>query len=194
MPRGSKPGERRGGRQRATPNRRTVLTNRILAAAAANPAPTTNELVLVLAKDQDLPADTRMAIARKALLFGPSRSMHSRSAAPNGHDRPPSKPGTKIGPDHEANKGPASKRGGAIAAEAGLATDLLFAVAQDTAANPADRRKAASQVAEFFLPKTARGKKPRRSKFPPDEYGFVVDPETSNGIARQQIEIGLSEA
>jgi hypothetical protein len=74
MPRGSKPGERRGGRHRATPNRRTVLTNRILAAAAANPAPTTNELVLVLAKDQDLPADTRMAIARKALLFGPSRS------------------------------------------------------------------------------------------------------------------------
>ena len=159
MPRGSKPGERRGGRQRATPNRRTVLTNRILAAAAANPAPTTNELVLVLAKDQDLPADTRMAIARKALLFGPSRSMHSRAAAPNGHGRPPSEPGTKISPDHEANKGPAPKRGGAIAAKAGLATDLLFAVAQDTAATPADRRKAASQVAEFFLPKNARGKK-----------------------------------
>jgi hypothetical protein len=35
MPRGSQPGERRGGRQRATPNRRTVLINRILAAAAA---------------------------------------------------------------------------------------------------------------------------------------------------------------
>ena len=97
------------------------------------------------------PADTRMAIARKALLFGPSRFMHSRSAAPNGHGRPPSKPGTEIGPDHEANKGPASKRGGAIAAKADLATDLLFAVAQDTAANPADRRKAASQVAGFFL-------------------------------------------
>jgi len=45
MPRGSKPGERRGGRQRATPNRRTVLTNRILAVAADNPASTPNELV-----------------------------------------------------------------------------------------------------------------------------------------------------
>jgi hypothetical protein len=95
-----------------------------------------------------------MAIARKALLSGPSRSMHSRAAAPNGHDRPPSEPGTKISPDHEANKGPAPKRGGAIAAKAGLATDLLFAVAQDTAATPADRRKAASQVAGFFLPRT----------------------------------------
>jgi hypothetical protein len=81
MPRGSKPGERRGGRQRATPNRRTVLTNRTLAAAADNPASTVNELVLVLAKDHGLPADIRMAVARKASLFGPSRSMHSRSVA-----------------------------------------------------------------------------------------------------------------
>jgi hypothetical protein len=69
MPRGSNPGERRGGRQRATPNRRTVLTNRILVVAAADPAATAYELVLVLAKDQGLAADTRMAIARKALLF-----------------------------------------------------------------------------------------------------------------------------
>jgi hypothetical protein len=125
-----------------------------LASAAANPAATAHELVLILAKDQGLAADTRMVIARKALLFGPTRSMHSRAAATNGHDRPPSKPGTKIGPDHEANKGPASKRGGAIAAEAGLATDLLLAVAHDTAANPADRRKAALQVVEFFYQRT----------------------------------------
>src|SRR5262249_7581244 len=90
------------------PNRRTVLTNRILVVAAADPAATAYELVLVLAKDQNLPADTRVAIARKALLFGRSRSMHSRSVAPNGHGRPPSKPGTEIGSDHEANKGPAS--------------------------------------------------------------------------------------
>ena len=117
-----------------------------------------------------------MAIARKALLFGPTRSMHSRAAATNGHGRPRSETGTKIGPDHEANKRTAPKRGGAIAAKACLATDLLFAVAQDIAANPADRRKAASQVAEFFLPKNARGKNLRRGKFPPDEYGFVVDP------------------
>jgi hypothetical protein len=106
MPRGSKPGERRGGRQRATPNRRTALTNRILAVAAAHPAATAHELVLILAKDQGLAADTRMAIACKALLFGPSRSTHSRAAPTIGHGRPPSEPDTKIGPDHEANNGP----------------------------------------------------------------------------------------
>ena len=170
MPRGSKPGERRGGRQRATPNRRTVLANRILAVTAATPASTLNELVIVLAKDQRLPADIRMAAARKASLFGSSRSMHSHSAAPNGNGKPPSKPETKTGPDSEANnKGSASKEDRATAAKPGVVTDMLFAMAQDTAASAADRRKAASQIAEFFLPKDAGGKKPRRGEFPPDE-------------------------
>ena len=98
MPRGSKPGERRGGRQRATPNRRTVLTNRILAATADTPASTVNELVIVLAKDQRLPADMRMAAARKASLFGSPRSTHNRSVAPNGHG---SKTENKTGPDRD---------------------------------------------------------------------------------------------
>ena len=38
MPRGSKPGERRGGRQRGTPNKKTALKNAALAAAAAKSA------------------------------------------------------------------------------------------------------------------------------------------------------------
>ena len=63
-----------------------------------------------------------------------------------------------------------------IAAKADQATDLPLAIARDTAAKAADRRKAASQIAEFFLPKDTGGNKPRRGKFPPDEYGFVVDP------------------
>ena len=122
-----------------------------------------------------------MAVARKASLFGPSRSMHSRSAALNGHGTA-SKPENKTGPDRD-------KGGGAIAAKAGLATDLLFAIARDTAAKAADRRKAASQIAEFFLPKDTRGKKPRRGKFPPDEYGFVVDPELARELRDSQLKL-----
>ena len=53
----------------------------------------------------------------------------------------------------------------------------------------ADRRKAASQVAGFFLPKNARGKKPRRSKFPPDEYGFVVDPELATELRDSKLKL-----
>jgi hypothetical protein len=39
MPRGSKPGERRGGRQRATPNKKTALTNAALALDHAEVVP-----------------------------------------------------------------------------------------------------------------------------------------------------------
>ena len=66
MPRGSKPGERRGGRQRAT-----VLTKQHFGSRRRGPPATAHELVLILAKDQGQAADTRMAIACKASLFGP---------------------------------------------------------------------------------------------------------------------------
>ena len=65
MPRGSKQGERRGGRQRATPNKRTVLADRILAVASANPTASCDEIVAILVKDQVLPASSRVAVARE---------------------------------------------------------------------------------------------------------------------------------
>ena len=37
MPRGSKPGERRGGRKVGTPNKKTVLKNAAICAAVAGP-------------------------------------------------------------------------------------------------------------------------------------------------------------
>jgi len=63
MLRGSKRGERRGGRKRHTPNRRTILTDRILALGLDHPAASQRALLLMLVKDQNLPADTRMAVA-----------------------------------------------------------------------------------------------------------------------------------
>ena len=75
MPRGSKIGERRGGRQRGTPNRRTVLADRILAIASERPTTSACQLVDILVKDHELPADIRMAIAREFLSAGRSRSV-----------------------------------------------------------------------------------------------------------------------
>ncbi len=74
MPRGSKPGTKIGGRKRGTPNRRTILADRIFVAAAAHPVAGWQELHSVLMDDQALPADTRLAIAQK-----------SRSAAARSH-------------------------------------------------------------------------------------------------------------
>ena len=66
MPRGSKPGTKRGGRKRGTPNRRTILADKIFVAAAAHPAAGWQELLSVLMDDQALPADTRLVIAQKS--------------------------------------------------------------------------------------------------------------------------------
>jgi hypothetical protein len=78
MPRGSKPGTKRGGRKQGTPNRRTILADRILVAAAAHPVATWQELLSVLMDDQALPADTRLVIAQK------SRLAAARSNTPSG--------------------------------------------------------------------------------------------------------------
>src|ERR1700722_7466007 len=85
MPRGSKPGERRGGRQRATPNKRTVLTDRILAVASANPTASCDAIVAILAKDQALAVDMRVAIARKWFAGARSRSAKGRTKKGNDH-------------------------------------------------------------------------------------------------------------
>jgi hypothetical protein len=69
MPRGSKPGERRGGRQKGTPNKKTVLRNAAINAAAANPNLSPLELLLGLMRNPDLPQHFRIKIAETAAPF-----------------------------------------------------------------------------------------------------------------------------
>jgi hypothetical protein len=158
MPRGSKPGERRGGRQRATPNRRTVLRDRILAVASAKPAGTFREFVPILVGDQALPDDIRIAIARKVPAQKPSKKANTRAR----------KTLATTAQSAERNTHPKSNKD---VATTFARLDLLLNIVRETEAG---RRKAASEVAEFFLPKT-HGRK--RIKFPTDEFGFSVDPQ-----------------
>ncbi len=130
MPRGSKPGERRGGRQPATPNKRTVLTDRILAAASEHPSASRPELLAILVKDQALAADIRIAVARNFTAAPASRSINAGAA------RSPARP--------------------TLSTASSLAA--LFCIVQDATIAPAPRRKAAAEAALHFLPKTpARG-------------------------------------
>src|SRR5579863_3880264 len=69
MPRGSKPGERRGGRQKGTPNKKTVLRNAALDAAAANPGLSPLDFLLGLMRNPDLPSDVRIKMAEVAAPF-----------------------------------------------------------------------------------------------------------------------------
>ena len=75
MPRGSKPGERRGGRQRGTPNKATVAKAAALAAASADPAITPLQFLLGVMRDPKAPTGLRVQVARAAapLVHGKSK-------------------------------------------------------------------------------------------------------------------------
>jgi hypothetical protein len=66
MPRGSKPGERRGGRQRGTPNKATVAKAVALKAASADPTATPLQFLLGVMRDPEAPTDLRIKVARAA--------------------------------------------------------------------------------------------------------------------------------
>jgi hypothetical protein len=66
MPRGSKPGERRGGRQRGTPNKSTALKKAALSAASADPTTTPLQFLLGVMRDPQAPAELRVQVARAA--------------------------------------------------------------------------------------------------------------------------------
>jgi hypothetical protein len=69
MPRGSKPGERRGGRQRGTPNKTTALWTAAISAATANPSSSPLEFLLRLMRDPNLTLDLRVDLATTAAPF-----------------------------------------------------------------------------------------------------------------------------
>ena len=69
MPRGSQPGERRGGRQPGTPNKKTALVNAAFDAATSNPDLSPLDFLLGVMRDASLPPDWRIKAAQSALPY-----------------------------------------------------------------------------------------------------------------------------
>ena len=82
MPRGSLPGERRGGRQRGTPNKATALRNAAIFNAAADPNFSPLDFLLALMRDTHLPLDLRVTVAQAALPFVHSKPKDRRPDGP----------------------------------------------------------------------------------------------------------------
>ena len=82
MPRGSKPGERRGGRQRGTPNKATVAKAAALAAASADSTITPLQFLLGVMRDPKAPTGLRVQVARAAAPL-----VHGRSKIASVEDR-----------------------------------------------------------------------------------------------------------
>jgi hypothetical protein len=186
MPRGSKPGERRGGRHRATPNKRTVLTDRILAVASANSTASCDELVAILVKDQLIPASLRAAIARNWFANARSRSANGLGKEANV---------AKAGPTERT--APLKSDCGVAAAQStpNLAVlPVLLAIVQEEVTPPAERRKAAAELAFYFLPKKPSRKTSKRRNLVADRYGFAIDPVVARELRDTKLELaGLSK-
>ena len=158
MLRGSRPGERRGGRKRDTPNRRTILRDRILSIGLDHPAASQRAFLVKLVKDRKLPADTRMAVAPQC--FPPKRTRSLRTGRPRALGGSP----TVIAQEALATAGSAvAFKGSQVPAVVSAirdwtpqALDALFGVVQDATANPKARRKAALKIAQFLLPKAGK--------------------------------------
>ena len=54
---------------------------------------------------------------------------------------------------------------------------------------PLERRQAASELAQYFVPKKPTEKKSRCGNFPPNEYGFVVDPDLARELRDTKLEL-----
>jgi hypothetical protein len=69
MPSGSKPGERRGGRQPGTLNKKTALVNTAFAAAASSPGLSPLDFFLAVMRDPSIPPDWRFKAAQAAAPY-----------------------------------------------------------------------------------------------------------------------------
>jgi len=171
MPRGSKPGERRGGRQRGTPNKKTALANAVLCAAAVNPDASPLDFLLGLVRDRNVPIDLRIEMAAAAAPF-----VHLKPQRPGG------KPSAvRQGLAGKVSNSSAQKVQATLSAGAGggpgspepSPLEFLLAVMHDPYAVPRQRIRAARLAAPYLH------RPPDPAEMPiviNDPFGFDVDP------------------
>ena len=174
------PGERRGGRTHATPNRRTILADRMMVVLAGCSAASPRQRLACLVDDTGLPADIRMAVAQKAF---PGRSHRVRPAQVANSELDtmsrtlPRKRSRSASHAHEP--GPArapSSAASPVETMSRAAVDALFGIVSDATAQPKARRKAAVTLAKYFLPTKPVNK---RWQFTADKYGFAINAEVA---------------
>src|SRR5215467_7048496 len=151
MPSGSKPGERRGGREPGTPNKKTVVKNAIINAATGSPDLSPLEFFLSLMRQEDLDLEVRIAVAQQALPFAHSRPK-DRIGGQNTNGKPWPQVNDKIGPRVEVRKVNADNVNGLDANIMPL--DFLLGVMRDPDVPAHLRLRAAVIVAPFVHAKS----------------------------------------
>jgi len=178
MPRGSKPGERRGGRQRGTPNKKTALRNAAIG-AAVDPNISPRDFMLGLMRNGDLPLSDRFAAAQAVLPL-----VHQKLTSGHATERSPEACGNDVA-DHNGKGHANSDPRVSLTTETGdhvvirtkgadlSPLDFFLEVMRDPEAPVHLRTKAARIATPFVHPKPA-SRKP--ALVIEDPYGFDIDP------------------
>jgi len=190
MSRGSKPGERRGGRQKGTLNKKTVLRNAAINAASANPSLSPLDFLLGLMRSPEVPADLRIKIAEGAAPF-----VHRRPSKENPRVLQPRK---HVGLMKAVHKSKAAQAGAGDpkAGKAGTPTpewaeeevsplEYLLGVMRDPETKPETRIRVARSVVRFVHPRQKRDPKADQAEAELMEAlgdEFMVDPELAAKI------------
>ncbi len=168
MPRGSKPGERRGGRRRGTPNKTTALRDAVFCAAAAKSNGSPLDFMLGLMRDPNVLTDLRIEMAAAAARFVHARPQAARRVHTNPLDSSP----ISSSPDLSAPKmeEELSAPGQSVDGEDDLSPlGFLLSVMNDPDATSQQRIKAAKIAAQYKHTPVAPDKVPSA-----DEYGFTI--------------------
>jgi hypothetical protein len=184
MPRGSKPGERRGGRNAGTPNKKTVLKSAAICAAAADPNVSPLDFLLGLMRDPKLEIEVRVSVAEVALPF-----FHAKPKPPccikpatTKYGAPRNRVnvrGPEFGTAHtEAVKISAPAPEGASGADL-LPLDFLLGVMRGPDTLPHLRIRVAAALAPYLYPKMTA----RAEITVDDPYGFNIDPAVAWAIS-----------
>ena len=188
MPRGSRPGERRGGRQRGTPNKKTVLRNAAISAAAAGSNLSPLDLLLGLMREPNLPLELRISVAHEALPYVHSKQQDcdrpragkygARRRGVNAEPHPDSGPRVKTAKVSVA--APHRDDGPEV-----TPLGFLLGVMRDADAPPHLRIRVAAMVAPYVHAKRVTAdpsENPVQTVVVDDPYGFKVEPAVARAL------------
>ena len=195
MPRGSKPGERRGGRQRGTPNKKTLLRNAEIAAIGGKSDLTPLDYFLAVMRNQHFPLSTRVQAALKALprLHAKRRAddvdeaTFARNAGSSHRLNEKRRSGSGTCEAARSDKAATHQGGGDAVIQGGnnnaelTPLEFLLDLLRSADTPHATRFKVACATAPYIhQKKTTQDLAARAGK--PDRYGFAVNIETAKEI------------
>jgi hypothetical protein len=165
--RGSRPGERRGGRQKGTPNKKTAYVRAVMAAHAAQENVSPLDLILAVMREPHVALGQRVKMALKALPH-----MHAKAKAGQPDDLVDDR--AKPGKSSSAARVNANGRT-ANTNQQLTPLDFLQIVIRDAKTPAALQIKVAQAIIPYIRPK--RSVRPKKPAVVADRHGFPVDRE-----------------